>query len=71
MSERVFKKGDPVECDDYGIGCVIKVLKSKNFTYPVTVEFMSDNSRLDYTIDGRSYIDFDITLRHKEHDWRP
>jgi hypothetical protein len=63
-----FKKGDAVICDDYGVGYVVEVTKGK---YPVSVEFRSDNSIVDYTLDGRSVIDCDITLNHSNHKWEP
>ena len=66
-----FKKGDFVKCDDYGIGYVIGVSKDTKDEYPISVEFQSDNSVVDYTIDGRSVIGSDITLHHDNHDWRP
>jgi len=66
----MFKKGDPVICSDYGIGYVIGV-KTSICDYPVKVEFMSDNSIVFYTADGRSVKDSDITLKIDTHDWRP
>jgi hypothetical protein len=66
-----FKKGDAVICDDYGIGYVIEVSKDIKDKYPISVEFQSDNSVVDYTIDGRSVINSDITLHHDDHDWMP
>jgi hypothetical protein len=62
-----FKKGDPVECDDYGIGYVVRIAKHK---YPICVEFQSDNSVVYYTLDGRSVKNTPITLHHSNHGWR-
>lgn len=66
-----FKKGDTVRCNDYGIGYVNNVSKDTKNKYPISVEFQSDNSVVNYTIDGRSVIDSDITLQHDNHDWMP
>lgn len=68
---KIFKKGDPVICEDYGIGIVTKVSNNPKNEYPVEVEFQSDNSKVLYTSDGRSIIGANITLQHSNHNWRP
>jgi len=63
------KRGDEVICSDYGIGYVV-TMNSGIRKYPITVEFQSDNSRVNYTFDGRSVEDTDITLTKANHGWK-
>jgi hypothetical protein len=67
--KKLFKRGDAVTCDDYGIGYIIRI--NTNSCYPIKVEFQSDNRLVAYTEDGRSDINGDITLRKSNHTWEP
>ena len=56
----MFKVNQKVWCAIYGAGVVEEICQECGVTYPILVKF--NNFSLDYTADGRVYVEGNITL---------
>ncbi len=58
-----FKKEDNVTCSNYGNGYVVRISNNKIFPLQVNFEDQDEDDYVEYTLDGRSLVNGEITLK--------